>query len=489
MQTRANNSPCNVFLTGVTGFVGRYLLYQLCEANWVDEIYVLIRPKRGKTPEDRMSELLKDILFQEAQKQGVTFDKIRLIAGDILQPRLGMSENDITLLSNRVSLVIHNAAALSFAQPILTGLEFNSKPAWDLYKMCSREFELKPAFVLISSTSTNSHLDVVPEKVTPFSAPAEHIYNFISSIPKERSDEQAEWLREGRLDNYAFSKAIIERMIYEDIEKTGGSMPVHMVRPGGIISSFGGPLKGWMHETCFYGQLAYFVYKGKIPFFLAKRDNDINMAPVDLVGNLTMACCLECLEKRKQQDYSVQLVNGSSIMLKDMTFDRIIRVSQENYPEYQKFARASYAQIYKEDGSHIAQDPTPKHPFYLQTKWVLELLFALVVFFPMWLFRLYEGETKRFKSAQKLTNFLYKYVLVLSPYLTRKIDIEHGHCEVLQTKYGDKYPLDASKIDSDEFSYYFIKGVSEHILPRMEVRTKRVMAKFKAPEPKHAKAA
>jgi len=404
-----------------------------------------------------------------------------------LQPRLGMSQESITLLSNRVSLVIHNAAALSFAQPILEGIEFNSKPAWTLYNMCSREFELRPAFVLISSTSTNSHLDMVPEKITPFSCPAEYLYNFIRTIPKERSTQKAEWLREGRLDNYAFSKALIERMILEDVESSqGGSIPVHIVRPGGIISALGGPVKGWMHETCFYGQLAYFIYKGKIPFFLAKRDNDINMAPVDLVGNLTMACCLECLEKRRRRDFSVQLVNGSSIMLEGMTFDRLVKTSRDHFEEYRGFAKASYAELYKADASEIANDPKPKHPFYLETRWLVEFLFSAFVFFPLYLFSLYEGETKRLSSARKLTNFLYKYVLVLSPYLTRKIDIEHGHCGVLQEKYGKQYPLDASQIDSDEFSYHFIKGVSQHIVPRMEVRTKRVLNKFKSTAPKHA---
>jgi len=345
--------------------------------------------------------------------------------------------------------------------------------------MCSQEFELKPAFVLLSSIATNSHNDTVRESISSFSGKAKDIYNFILSIPEERSSDKAEWLREGRLDSYAFSKGITERMILEDIEENGGRIPVHIVRPGGIISAHEGPLPGWMHDTCFYGQLSYFVYKGKIPFFLAKRDLDINMAPVDMVGNLTMACSLEALEKRKFRDFTVQVVNGSSIMLSGINFNSLIAKCNENVQEYQQIAKESYTERYNLDPGNLFSNNGVKHPFYLQSVWLLEILFSIIVFAPMYLFHWYEGDSKRYKYVTKLTNFLYKYVKVLAPYLTRKITIEHGHCEILQKKYAKHYPIDASGIDSSEFTHTFLKGVSRHMAPVMEIRESKVLSKMK----------
>jgi len=488
IEFQAKNGVCNVFLTGVTGFVGRYLLYQLCEANWVNEIYVLIRPKRGTSADERFEELMKEELFQAARKMGVRFDNIHLIIGDILEPRLGMSEESIHLLSTRVSLVIHNAAAISFGMPMQDSLKFNTRPSWNLYKMCSREFELRPAFVLLSSIATNSHMDTVPEEITPFSGSAESIYNFIESIPKERCNEQEEWLREGRLDNYGFSKGLTERMIFEDIEANGSDIPVHIVRPGGIIAAQGGPIPGWMHETCFYGQLAYFIYKGKIPFFRADRTCSINMGPVDLVCNLTMACCLECLEKRSSRTFDIQVVNASITEVEGVTFDSLLNTTRKNIDECQQIARKSYADRYhvtleEVEASGLFQDGAPRDPWYFRSKWMLDLLFSVCVFFPMFLLKLWEGESKRYKSASKLTNFLYKYVHVLAPYLLKQLIVDRGHAESLHKKYEKTYPCDASCIEMEEFNHLFIKGVSQFIAPSMCAREHRMMKKLKGVEP------
>lgn len=49
----------NVFLTGATGFVGIALVEKLLRAvPDIGNIYLLIRPKRGKTPAQRLQEYI-----------------------------------------------------------------------------------------------------------------------------------------------------------------------------------------------------------------------------------------------------------------------------------------------------------------------------------------------------------------------------------------------------------------------------------------------
>lgn len=461
----------NVLLTGVTGFVGRYLLYQLCEADFINEIFVLIRPKHGQDPEDRFKEVLNDELFDAARKQGVEFDNITVITGDVKQPKLGMSEDDIEMLSDKLDMVVHNAATLSFACTLQQGMRSNTTCSWELYNMCKDEFERHPAFIMISTIATNSHLDIVPEEITPFSAPAEMVYNYIKHIPREREAEQFEFLKEGRLDGYGFSKGLLERMIYEDVEASGGAVPVYFVRPGGIISAARGPLPGWIHNTCFYGQLAYFIYQGKLPCFLADKNLDLNMAPVDYVGNLTMCCALEALEKREAEDFSVQVVNGSKILLHGINFDALFDAAAENW----KKLEMTVPKLAPEGEYHWAP---LKQPFYFQSIWIFELLYTIFVHWPLALYCMWLGEdSPTAKKYTKLVNYIYKYVLVLTPYLTKPISLENKYCEKLEQKYGHKYDLDADLVDRPRFLYNFLEGVGVHIVPFMQKQTKKIMKK------------
>lgn len=49
---------CNIFITGVTGFVGKALMEKLLRNCQVDTIYILIRQKKGVDTKARLEEVL-----------------------------------------------------------------------------------------------------------------------------------------------------------------------------------------------------------------------------------------------------------------------------------------------------------------------------------------------------------------------------------------------------------------------------------------------
>jgi len=466
--------PNNVFLTGVTGFVGRYLLYQLCEADWIDEVYVMVRPKKNLSMEERFKAVLEDPLVTASKKQGVKYDKIHLIAGDCHKPQLGMSESDLNTLSKKLTLVIHNAAVLNFAGTLQDSIKSNTTPTWELYKLCCERFEHKPAFVFVSTIATNSHLPVIPEVVTEFSAPAKYVYEYVRSIPADRAVDARDFLKEGRLDAYGFSKGLVERMILEHIEETGGAVPVNFIRPGGIISAWEGPLKSWIHHTCFYGTLFYQVHEKKLPFFLADGNQDINMAPVDYVGNLTMASCLECLEKRDAKKFTVDVANGSKIRIQGLNINYMTKFAEENYLKYREIAREANPWM------DLERKTSPGPPILLSRVWFFDLIFKCFIFFPLWLYSFYDDSSYRYTKVSKVLRFLHKFAKVLHPYLSQPLEYEHGHLEDLHRRYGKKYPCDASSIDKADFLDSFFRGMALYIVPHERTKEKAQWAKFKA---------
>jgi len=471
-QHKYYKMPHNVFLTGVTGFVGRYLLYQLCDAEWIDEVYLLVRAKKNVSKEDRYKEIMQDPLILESKKTGTKYDKVHLIEGDLMKPRLGMSESDLDLLSKKLTLVIHNAAVLNFAATIQNAIASNTTPTWELYTMCCERFEHKPAFVFVSTIATNSHLDPIPEHVTKLSTKAEHIYNYVRTIPKDRCLEVEEFLKEGRLDAYGFSKGLVEAMISEHIEETGGVVPVNFLRPGGIIGAWNGPLRGWIHNTCFYGTLIYQIHEGKLPFFLADGDKEVNMAPVDYVGNLCMASCLECLDKRDKNIITATVTNGSKIRIRGLSINFMEKFGQDNYAKYKN------QMLTKNPWIGEPKRAKPYAPWLLNQVWIFKLLFNVLVFFPLYLYSFYDSTSYRFTKVRSLTKYLYKFAQVLHPYLSAKLDIENGHLDDLQKRYGDRYPMDACDVDREEFLDAFYLGLVTWIMPYEKRKEKAQWEKF-----------
>lgn len=102
------DASCSMLLTGATGYIGSLVLEKLLRSTAVGRVYVLVRPRRGASPADRLARLLCGPLFHLINEQQAK--RVTAVAGDILQPGLGLSAEDEQLLIQRVDTVIHSAA-------------------------------------------------------------------------------------------------------------------------------------------------------------------------------------------------------------------------------------------------------------------------------------------------------------------------------------------------------------------------------------------
>lgn len=79
------------------------------------------------------------------------FDKIRLISGDITQSNLNLSEPDLKLLKQDVTVVFHMAANVRFDQPLKTVLAMNTGGTLNVLEVATQLPELK-SFVHVSTS-------------------------------------------------------------------------------------------------------------------------------------------------------------------------------------------------------------------------------------------------------------------------------------------------------------------------------------------------
>jgi len=73
------------------------------------------------------------------------------------------------------------------------------------------------------------------------------------------------------------------------IMKKRGSLPVSIVRPSIIISSYLEPVEGWTDTLAAGGALVLAISNGYMTTFNMKREKLIDFVPVDYVSNMILA--------------------------------------------------------------------------------------------------------------------------------------------------------------------------------------------------------
>lgn len=183
----------NVFITGATGFMGKILIEKLLRScQDIQKIYLLIRHKRGKSPKQRVDDLInipvsifttvnprlnhpfnfirKQVFHQirELPNGEILFGKLRCINGDVTQAGLGIADDDLTELRRNVDVVFHMAANVRFDQPLKQAMNFNTGGTFRLLEVVETFRQLK-AFVHVSTSYCHCDETVLEEKL--YSAP------------------------------------------------------------------------------------------------------------------------------------------------------------------------------------------------------------------------------------------------------------------------------------------------------------------------------
>lgn len=93
-----------IFITGSTGSIGRELIRTMLEET-EDQLVLLVRPKPTASHEKRIEKLLEKMGINGNSK-----DRIRVVAGDLTQPRLGLESGDWNRTVLQIEEIYHIAA-------------------------------------------------------------------------------------------------------------------------------------------------------------------------------------------------------------------------------------------------------------------------------------------------------------------------------------------------------------------------------------------
>ena len=242
-----------LFLTGVTGYIGSSLLKA-----WLDEtddrITVLVRAKRDTSPAQRMAAVLADLY--PGSDTARSADRLDIIEGDVSLERLGIAHKNWDDLAERTTKIIHCAAAARFDLDIDSARAVNVGGTANILELAGACSRLKTLDYIGTAYVAGRRTGPILEEELDEGQEHRNTY--------ERSKMEAEKLVRSRMDD----------------------LPIAVLRPSIVIcdsrsgraSDFNG----------FYRALRLYS-RGMAPMIPGNPDCYIDLVPVDYVTDAIMA--------------------------------------------------------------------------------------------------------------------------------------------------------------------------------------------------------
>nr|AGK27745.1 fatty acyl-CoA reductase [Ericerus pela] len=275
-------SEKTIFVTGVSGFIGKVLVWKLLRScPKLERIYVLMRAKRGKSTQHRLDELLQTPIFNNfKQNNPKTLLKISAINGDIALPNLGISPDDEQKLFSEVHVVFHIAAILKLDANLKDAVNMNVTGTLTLLQLAKRMLKLE-SFIHTSTAYCHCDIPVMEEKIYPARQNPYDIIELVRWMDPETLDLMTESLLKPHPNSYTYSKRLAENIVgsfYPDL-------PVVIARPSIVVPAWFEPIPGWVDNLNGPTGLLIGAGKGVIRTMHCNGNLKADLIPVDIVCN------------------------------------------------------------------------------------------------------------------------------------------------------------------------------------------------------------
>ncbi|EGC30425.1 hypothetical protein DICPUDRAFT_157845 [Dictyostelium purpureum] len=271
-------SNSNVLLTGVTGFLGIFSLYELINCNNIKNIYCIMR--NIKFREDGIQKLIGILENSSIQVKNIR-EKVIPVSGDLSMENFGVSDTDYELLSKTVDIVIHNGAVVNMALPYANMKATNVQSTRDIIRFClSNTTTAKPQNEKdINNTNTNknnSRNGLVKRLVYISTVGVLFGTTNNGNLIDESITPSTEYLDQGT--GYNQSKLIADILVREAASL---GLPAMIFRPGTI---FAHSMTGFENQIDFIG-LTIKGILGSKTYPINYDGGNLNLSPVDWVSS------------------------------------------------------------------------------------------------------------------------------------------------------------------------------------------------------------
>ncbi|CDW87851.1 male sterility protein [Stylonychia lemnae] len=291
-----------ILITGTTGFLGKVVLEKFFRSlSDFKRIYLLVRPKKGTKPMDRINrEILQSQCFDNVrglpQFDSIVKNKIVPIEGDITKENLAINPKDREILINDLDIVINCAASVDFNERLCDAIQINYFGCLRMYQLAEECKNLK-VFCHVSTCYVNSEKKgFIKEQIYDINEDSEELINRILRMTPQQQDEQLAQILGPWPNTYTFTKSMGERTLKK---MRRPDIPVVLLRPSIIGASLQEPMQGWTDTFSAAGGLTLAGSLGIVNYIRGDGDYISDLVPVDYVSNcIIVATAIQAQTKK-----------------------------------------------------------------------------------------------------------------------------------------------------------------------------------------------
>jgi fatty acyl-CoA reductase len=332
-----------IFITGASGFMGKVLLEKLlysCED--IKEIFILIRPKKGKTAEERVADFVNLPCFHRIRDEKPDFfKKIVPIFGDITTERLGLNDEQYKRIIDETHIAFHMAASLKLEATLKSNIEMNLTGTKRVIDVCK---QMKNLVVLVhlSTAFCNCDQKIMYEQVYDW---PQNPYDLISCarwMSEESMNAMAKTMMIPHPNTYLYTKRLAEILVRDEYRN---GLPVCIARPSIVTPAWREPLPGWVDSLNGPVGLTIAGSKGVVRTMLCDIKNTSEVIAVDQAISGLIGIAWQ-IGSRKEKSVEIPVYNITCSEKQRMTWEQVLKEGRRIGLEYPCEAGLWYPDVY-----------------------------------------------------------------------------------------------------------------------------------------------
>lgn len=310
----------SIFITGGTGFMGKMLVEKLLRSCLVKQIFLLVRPMKGLTIEQRIVEMFEFKLFDRLKASYPEFvKKVVPMEGDIILDNLGLSEENIKRLAENVNIIFHLAATINFQEPLRVAVKMNMLGTKMVVQLAKQVRNLE-SLIHISTAYVNCPLaSEMYEVMAPAPVDPEDVIELLEKNDDMQLAKMTPNLIKPWPNTYSFTKCLAEHILVNDAK----GLPICIVRPSIVCGAWREPEPGWVDNKFAFTGLLLGLGFGGLRSLYAKRGMILDFIPVDIPTNLMIAAAFNVTARKYKTMSPVPIYNCASGYQKPLKIENL----------------------------------------------------------------------------------------------------------------------------------------------------------------------